>query len=69
MSETVPIGDITPAYSIGLSVVASNADGSHRPNVLAVLSRGLACRKSVPFWLRWTIVHCNGRGADLEETQ
>jgi hypothetical protein len=31
-------------------------------NVLAVLSRGLACRKPVPFWLRWTIVHCYGRG-------
>jgi hypothetical protein len=30
---------VTPVYSITLSTVASNLDGSFRPNVLAVLSR------------------------------
>jgi len=42
-----PIGDVTPVYSITLSTVASNLDGSFRPNVLAVLSRRFSL--SVPF--------------------
>src|SRR6266403_4902066 len=61
----VPIGDVTPVYSITPSTVASNLDGSFRPNVLAVLSRRFSL--SVPFWLPWTIVHFQRGGADDED--
>src|SRR5258706_15447746 len=50
--RNVPIGDVTPVYSITPSTVASNLEGSFRPNVLAVLSRRFSL--SVPYWLPWT---------------
>src|SRR5712672_2989518 len=56
----VPIGDVTPVYSITPSTVASNLEGGFRPNVLAVLSRRFSL--SVPYWLPWTFVHLQGVG-------
>ena len=64
-SRFVPIGDVTPVYSITPSTVASNLEGSFRPNVLAVLSRRFSL--SVPYWLPWTIVHLRRGGADDED--
>ncbi len=61
----VPKGDVTPVYSITPSTVASNLEGSFRPNVLAVLSRRFSL--SVPYWLPWTIVHLQRGGADDED--
>ena len=61
LQHYLPIGDVTPVYSITLSTVASNLDGSFRPNVLAVLSRRFSL--SVPFWLPWTIVHLQREGS------
>src|SRR6266404_5138671 len=58
-------GDVTPVYSITPSTVASNLEGSFRPNVLAVLSRRFSL--SVPYWLPWTIVHLQRGGADDED--
>src|SRR5712672_178305 len=61
----VPIGDVTPVYSITPSTVASNLERSFRPNVLAVLSRRFSL--SVPYWLHWTFVHLQRGGADDED--
>src|SRR5260370_25310492 len=61
----VPIGDVTPVYSITPPTVASNIEGSFRPNVLAVLSRRFSL--SVPYWLPWTFVHLQRGGADDED--
>ena len=61
----VPKGDVTPVYSITPSTVASNLEGSFRPNVLAVLSRRFSL--SVPYWLPWTFVHLQRGGADDED--
>src|SRR5258706_1566334 len=63
--RNVPIGDVTPVYSITPSTVASNLEGSFRPNVLAVLSRRVSL--SVPYWLHWIFVHLQRGGADDED--
>src|SRR5258708_34960758 len=60
--RNVPIGDVTPVYSITPSTVASNLERSFRPNVLAVLSRRVIL--SVPYWLPWTFVHLQRGGSD-----
>src|SRR5258705_11198333 len=63
--RNVPIGDVTPVYSIPPSTVASNLEGSFRPNVLAVLSRRFSL--SVPYWLPWAFVYLQRGGAEDED--
>jgi hypothetical protein len=50
-----------PASSIGLSVVASNVDGSLRPNVLAVSFRRFSLSKVSALGLHRTTVHLQER--------
>jgi hypothetical protein len=61
-----PISDITPVYSITSAGVTSNADGTFRPKSRRSCLEGLACRKSVPSWLRGTIVHLQRAGLTMK---
>ena len=61
-----PISDITPVYSITSAGVTSNADETFRPKSWRSCLEGLACRKSVPSWLRGTIVHLQRAGLTMK---
>jgi len=61
-----PISNITPVYSITSAGVTSNADGTFRPKSWRSCLEGLACRKSVPSWLRGTIVHLQRAGLTMK---